>query len=73
MRSLPAIISLLAFPCIHWLCLELFEESITGSVAIAVIAVSPFHLAYAQEARQYSLWVLITLLSSEALLRLVIL
>ena len=73
MRSLPAIISLLAFPCIHWLCLELFEESITGSVAIALIAVSPFHLAYAQEARQYSLWVVITLLSSEALLRLVIL
>ena len=69
MRILPALISLLAFPCIYWLCLELFEESITGWVAIALIAVSPFHLAYAQEARQYSLWVVITLLSSAVLLR----
>ena len=69
MRSLPAIISLLAFPCIYWLCLELFEKPITGWVAVALIAVSPFHLVFAQEARQYSLWVVITLLSSAALLR----
>lgn len=69
MRSLPAIISLLAFPCIYWLCLELFESSITGWVAIALITVSPLHLVYAQEARQYSLWIGIILLSSAALLR----
>ena len=69
MRSLPALISLLAFPCIYWLCLELFEEPITGWVAVALIAVSPFHLAYAQEARQYSLWIVIILISSAALLR----
>ena len=69
MRSLPALISLLAFPCIYWLCLELFEKPITGWVAVALIAVSPFHLVFAQEARQYSLWVVITLLSSAALLR----
>ena len=69
MRSLPAIISLLAFPCIYWLCLELFESSITGWIAVALIAVSPFHLVYAQEARQYSLLVVIILLSSAAVLR----
>ena len=69
MRILPAIISLLAFPCIYWLCLELFESPLTGWVAVALIAVSPLHLVYAQESRQYMLWIVITLLSSAALLR----
>ena len=50
-RSLSAVISLLAFPCIYWLCLELFNSSLTGWVAVALIAVSPFHVLYAQEAR----------------------
>ena len=69
LRSLPALISLLAFPCIYWLCLELFESPLTGWIAVALIAVSPVHLVYAQEARQYSLWIVITLLSSAVLLR----
>ncbi len=69
MRSLPALISLLAFPCIYWLCLELFESSLTGWVAVALLAVSPFQVLYAQEARQYSLWTVTILLSSAALLR----
>lgn len=68
-RSLPAIISLLAFPCIYWLCLELFESPLTAWLAVALLAVSPFHTLYAQEARQYSLWTVITLLSSASLLR----
>lgn len=69
MRSLPALISLFAFPCIYWLCLELFELPLAGWVAVALIAVSPFHILYAQEARQYSLWTVTILLSSAALLR----
>lgn len=68
-RSLSALISLLSFPCIYWLCLELFESSLVGWMAIAVIAVSPFHVLYAQEARMYSLWAVTILLSSIALLR----
>ncbi len=68
-RSLSALISLLAFPCIYWLCLELFESPLVGWVAIALIAVSPFHVHYAQEAREYSLWTVTILLSSAALLR----
>ncbi len=68
-RSLSAVISLLAFPCIYWLCLELFNSSLTGWVAVALIAVSPFHVLYAQEAREYSLWIVTILLSSAALLR----
>ncbi|MBD1896765.1 glycosyltransferase family 39 protein [Coleofasciculus sp. FACHB-129] len=68
-RSLGALISLLAFPGIYWLCRELFESSLTGWIAIAIIAISPLHVLYAQEARQYSLWTAIVLLSSAALLR----
>jgi uncharacterized membrane protein len=68
-RSLPAVISLFVFPCIYWLCLELFESSLTGWIAMALIAVSPFHVLYAQEARHYSLWTVTILLSSAALLR----
>ena len=66
-RSLSAIISLLVFPCVYWLCLELFG-SLTGWIAIALIAVSPFHILYAQEAREYSLWTVTIALSSAALL-----
>jgi uncharacterized membrane protein len=33
-RSLSAIISLLALPCIYWLCLELFESALTGWLAV---------------------------------------
>jgi uncharacterized membrane protein len=68
-RSLSAIISLLALPCIYWLCLELFESSSTGWLAIILIATSPFHVLYAQQARQYSLWTVAILLSSAALLK----
>ncbi len=103
MRSLPALISLLAFPSIYWLCLELFNPPLTktshhpsaakspskidrpsatsatpsaaksptniGWLAIAILAISPFHVLYAQEARQYSLWTVTILISSAALLR----
>ncbi len=69
MRSLPAFISLLAFPAMYWLCQELFASSLVSGVAIALIAVSPVHVLYAKEARQYSLWIVIILLSSAALLR----
>ena len=69
MRTLPALISLLVFPCIYWLCLELFESSLTGWFAVGVMAISPLQLLYAQEAREYSLWTVTILLSSVALLR----
>lgn len=68
-RSLSVLISLLTFPCLYWLCLELFDSSLVGWVAITLIAVSPFHILYAQEAREYSLWTVTTLLSSATLLR----
>lgn len=68
-RSLSALISLLVFPCIYYLCLELFNSPLVGWLAIALIAISPFHVLYAQEAREYSLWIVMILLSSWALFR----
>jgi uncharacterized membrane protein len=68
-RSIAAFISLLVFPCIYWLCLELFKSSLTAWVSVALIAISPFHIIYAQEAREYSLWTVTILLSSLALLK----
>jgi uncharacterized membrane protein len=68
-RSLSALISLLAFPCIYWLCRELFESSLTAWVAVALMTVSPFHVVYAQEARPYSLLAVSILFSSASLLR----
>jgi uncharacterized membrane protein len=67
-RSLSAFISLLIFPCLYWLCTELFKSPNVTWVAIAIIAISPFHVLYAQEAREYGLWTITILLSSAALL-----
>lgn len=68
-RSLSAVISLLVFPSLYWLCRELFHSPLTGWVAVTLMAVSPFHVVYAQEAREYSLWTVTILLSGAALLR----
>ncbi len=68
-RSLSAIISLLCFPVMYWLCLELFQSATVGWVAMGILAISPFHILYAQEARAYSLWTFTILFSSAALLR----
>ncbi|WRH66848.1 MAG: glycosyltransferase family 39 protein [Planktothrix sp. GU0601_MAG3] len=74
-RLLPALLSLLAFPSAYWLCQEIFIETgvfasrLSTYLMIGFIAVSPFHVIYAQESRQYSLWVVTTLLSNAALLR----
>ncbi|HBB35191.1 MAG TPA: dolichyl-phosphate-mannose-protein mannosyltransferase [Cyanobacteria bacterium UBA8803] len=68
-RLLSALISLFALPCAYWLCLELFGSATVGWSAVVLIAISPFHVLYAQEAREYGLWTVTILLSSAALLR----
>jgi uncharacterized membrane protein len=78
-RSFSAVVSLLSFPAIYWLCWELFEDKYKGDrarfhnpvgwMAIAIVAVSPLHILYAQEAREYTLWMVTILLSSAAFLR----
>jgi uncharacterized membrane protein len=69
MRCLAAIFSVFVFPCLYWLCWELFQSARVGWLAIALVAISPLHLPYAQEARPYSLWTVMILLSSALLLR----
>jgi uncharacterized membrane protein len=79
-RSLSALFSLLVFPSVYWLCQELFSMEpqtapqkqsthLISGLAIALLALSPFQVLYAQEAREYSLWSALILLSGAALLR----
>ncbi|RUR81880.1 glycosyltransferase family 39 protein [Chlorogloeopsis fritschii PCC 9212] len=69
-RSLSAMISLLVFPSIYWLCRELFKVPLSvPGIAIALVAISPIHLIYAQEGQAYILWIVTILISSAALLR----
>jgi uncharacterized membrane protein len=69
LRGLSAFTSLLVFPCIYGVCLELFGSPLVGGVAIALVAVSPLHLFHAQSARQNSLWIVLIWLASWLLLR----
>lgn len=68
-RSLGAIASLLTLPLMALLSRELFPNRVTAYLAVCLIAVSPFQVIYAQEARPYSVWTLFTVAASWALLR----
>jgi uncharacterized membrane protein len=68
-RTFSALLSLLIFPAVYWLSWELFKSSLVGWVAIGLIAVSPFHVICAQEARPYTLWLALTLSSGAMLLK----
>lgn len=68
-RLVAAIAGLLLIPAMYWFSLELFSAPVTASLSAALVAVSPYHYLYAQEAREYSLWALTIALSSGALLR----
>lgn len=68
-RSVAALLSLLLFPAVMWLWRELFNERLGTWIILGLIALSPFQLVYAQEARQYSLWAVMTVVVCAALLR----
>jgi uncharacterized membrane protein len=79
-RSLSVVFSLLMFPSMYWLCQELFagggkaagqrqSANLISGIAIAFLALSPYQVLYAQEAREYSTWAVLILLSGAALLR----
>lgn len=69
LRSLSVMFSVLTFPALYWLCWELFGSAIVSSIAIALVTVSPVHIFQAQNTRPYSLWILMIVVSSAALLR----
>jgi uncharacterized membrane protein len=68
LRSASAFLSILTIPAIYWLCLELFQSSLVAQVAAVLFCVSPFQVLYAQEARPYSLFTLVVLVSGASLL-----
>ncbi len=68
-RSLSALISLAGLPLIYWLGWELFGSPAVGGMAVVLYAVSPLFVRFAQEGRQYGLWLVLIMLSSIALLR----
>lgn len=69
MRSLSAVTSVFALPAMFWLTRELGGTERTCWTATALLAVSPFFVLYAQEAREYALWSVLILLSNAALVR----
>ncbi|MGF1478795.1 MAG: hypothetical protein ACFB4I_04825 [Cyanophyceae cyanobacterium] len=68
-RSLSSLISLLSFVGMYWLCWELSGSKKLALIGTAILAISPYHLQYAQIVRTYSLTTATTLLSSASLLR----
>lgn len=68
-RSFSVVCSLLLLPVIYWLSQLLFKQAYVSWITVALMAISPFFIAYAQEARPYSLWVLLLALSGGGLLQ----
>lgn len=69
-RSLGALFGLLTIPAIYWLCRELSSRGLAFAlIATALFAVSPFELQYTQQAREYTLWGLMCVVSSALFLR----
>jgi uncharacterized membrane protein len=68
-RSLSVFASIISLFVIYFICIELFNDQLTGYIATALFATSPFFVILAQEARPYSLWTTTILLSSLALLK----
>jgi uncharacterized membrane protein len=68
-RALSAVISLFALPLAFWLGVELYDSRRAGWLALALFALSPVVIVYAQEAREYSLWTVAILALNIALLR----
>lgn len=69
LRALSAIFSILGAFALYWLALELFASKKAAWASVALYAVSPFFVLYAQEAREYALWIVLILLGNAALLR----
>lgn len=68
LRLLSAVFSLAAVPALYWFALELFQSHTIAAISVWLYALSPFQLIYAQQAREYSMWILLTLLSSASLI-----
>lgn len=68
-RAVSAVFGVLAIGAAFLLGMELGGTLLAGWILAALVAVSPFHLVYAQQAREYALWAFLVLLSTWLLLR----
>lgn len=68
LRAFSAVLGILSLPLVFLLCRELFSRSLEAWIAVGLISVSPIHFSFAQEARQYILWVDLVILASWLLL-----
>jgi len=62
-RGLSVVIALAAFPALYWLGRRLFNPQV-GLIAATLLAVNAYAVRYSQEARAYSLMLLLCVLSS---------
>ena len=62
-RSFSVMVSLAILPAIFWLARKLFDSRV-ALIAVALISFNAYPIRYAQEARSYSLFVLLATLSS---------
>jgi uncharacterized membrane protein len=69
LRSLSGLFGVALLPIVYWLAIELFHRRRIALCATALVAIAPTHLVFAQEARMYSLWTLLTIAAGAALLR----
>ncbi len=63
MRSLPAFLGVLSIPAIYFLGKIAFHSRLIGQISAALMAVSPFGIFLAQEARHYTLSILLVMAS----------
>ena len=68
-RAFAALCSLLLIPASAGIAVELFGSQLAGWIAAAMVSLSPFHLLYAQEMREYGLWAAMIALTGWLLLR----
>jgi uncharacterized membrane protein len=69
LRSLSLLFSLAAIATVAWFAFELTQSRTIAVTAAAFMAVSPFFVNYAGQAREYSLWAALVSLTSVLLLR----
>jgi mannosyltransferase len=62
-RTLSVLFGVASVPAIYWLGRRLFDSRV-GLIAAALLAANAYHVQYSQDARSYSLMVLLCLLSS---------
>lgn len=67
-RSLSAIFSIATLPLFYRLGVRLFGERV-GQIGVALLALHPYHIRFAQEARSYSLMILLVTASTSLLVR----